>query len=1049
MVSPMLLIAVPLAVAFLLPVIDHLGRTATRVVHLATLAFGIVVAGDWLYRLAGGAATAEILTGGWPPPFGINLRLGTAEAVLVLLAYLTAFVAALYLADREEESNVRGTVIQTVLVVGAIGLIMTRDLFNTFVFLEISGIGTYALVVFGREKSGLEAGFKYMVLGSVASIFVLLGVAFLYKLTGTLNLDDMAGKLSQAMVAGSGLILLLLLVGMIAELKLFPLNGPAIDLYDGAEPGVMALLVGTTVNAVFYTFAKMTALYEGSQWVEAITVVGMLTFVIANLFAIRQKKVRRMLGYSSSAQLGLLVFLLPFVRSGEILASTVGLLVVNHTLAKAALLWLAGIEGNEELDGWRGAFATRPLLRVGLVVAVLAMVGLPPFPGFWGKWHALVGLARGGHPWWITILLLGSLLEFVYYFGWLRRVFDGIQERAEALRPLKWTEVAGVVGFTVLLFFGVRMLGEAWGSVAALALAAVGVVLVLASVIPGRMQAAVVLLAVAATAWRLWGTQLVLSDFRGLILTVVLFGAMVVSLAGLGLPAPRKSYWGVFLILVGSIVAMIETTSLLGFFAGWEIMTWSSYLLVSSSQKGSRPAFLYMVFSGGAGFLVLGGLMVALGGGVQTLAGLTTLTGAAALSAWALLAAGFAVKAAAWGAHIWAPDAYAESPDLFTPFLSGVISKLPIFGLGVVAAAIAAPAISYLGRAFDPTHILAWVGGLTAFGMTLLAVFQEDAKRLLAYSSVGQVGYIILGLAVMSPLGWTAALYHVVNHLLFKGLLFLAVAGVIYRVGSRQFSSMGGLIKRMPFSFVSVLIGIIALAGVPPLSGFAGKWLLYEALMERGWLLLTAFMMFSSVIAFLYCFRLIHSIFLGQLKTVHRDVREAPWPLITAQYLLVIPILVLSVRPRWLLDPLQRLVADRFGSSTLQAVGDNTLVSSFGYFNAIAILVLVIVLFVGLLIFLLTAGPRAKKVGPLDIVYAGEVPPPPEELHYAWAFFRPYQRAFQPVLRGAVSAFWRDVADVSEAIADAGRRFYTGNAQTYVLYAFLLVLALAGIGLAR
>jgi len=378
-----------------------------------------------------------------------------------------------------------------------------------------------------------------------------------------------------------------------------------------------------------------------------------------------------------------------------------------------------------------------------------------------------------------------------------------------------------------------------------------------------------------------------------------------------------------------------------------------------------------------------------------------------------------------------------------------VISKLPIFGLAAVVARIAVPTLATAAGSLSAAHLLGWLGGLTAFGMTLLAVFQEDMKKLLAYSSVGQVGYVVLAMALMTPLGWTAALYYAVNHFLFKGLLFLAVAGVIYRTGVRTFADVGGLIRRMPASFIAVLIGIIALAGVPPLSGFAGKWLLYEALMDKGWLFLTAFMMFASVIAFLYCFRLIHSIFLGQLKDEHRQVREAPWPLLLAELLMIVPILVLSVRPRVLVEPLQHLVTGVFGVPGVRFASATTMTTSFGYFNAAAMMAMVVVLVVVLLVILVTAGAKPTKVNQLDIVYSGELPPSPEEVQYAWAFYRPYEKAFAPLLKARVTAFWNGVVDVVEGIADAGRRFYTGNAQTYVLYSVLFILVLAAFGLAR
>jgi len=1055
-VNPILLIATGLGAAFLLPVFDRAGRATARGVHYIVLLFGLFVSGSWIHALLGGAPAAEITTGGWPPPIGINLRFGLSESVLVGLAYLTALVAAFYLAHHEEDSSLKSLVIQLTLVVGATGLIMTRDLFNTFVFLEISGIGSYAILSFGREKRGLEAGFKYMLLGSTASVFVLLGVAFLYKLTGTLNIDDMTARLAGGpAVAGMGIVLLLLMAGLMAELKLFPFNGPAIDIYEGAEPGVIALLVGTTVNALLFTFFKILGLYEGGNWAVTISAVGMLTFVLANLFATRQENFRRMLGYSSSAQLGLLVFLMPFVRSGVIPLSAAALLLINHTLAKAALLWLSGIHGGEKLDDWRGAFGSSGVLRLCLAIAVLAIAGLPPFPGFWGKWQTLSGLATGGAWQWMIPLLIGSLLEFVYYFGFLRRVLERRPGDVPARRPSRaLSESAGVLLYSLLalsigmytgkdIFVGVPRSALVW-------LCSLGLALVFLRALPERIKAAAALAGLSWAAYLLLGQggSCPLWSLEGFFLLTVFTGAILIAVAGMGFPAGRRSFWGLFLILSASIAGVFISSGLLGFFVSWEVMTWSSYLLICQGRNGSRPGYLYMIFSGAAGFLVLGGLMTAIGAGAGTIPGLADLSGGIALAVWSLLAAGFAIKAAAWGVHIWAPGAYSEAPDLLTPFLSGVLSKAPIFGLAAVAARVGAPGILHFGRNIGAFHVLAWVGGATAFGMTLLAVFQEDAKRLLAYSSVGQVGYLILAIAVMTPLGWSAGLWQVVNHMLFKGLLFLAVAGVVYRTGTRSFAEMGGLITKMPLSFISVLIGIIALSGVPPLSGFAGKWLLYEALLERGWLLLAGLAMFASVIAFLYCFRLIHSIFLGQLKAENEAVREAPISILVSQYLMIAGIMVLSIRPRLLLEPVGRLVSSFFGSDALAFEAAGRISSSVGYFNAMAIMVLVCVLFVGLLAFLLFFGPKSRKLRRMDIVYAAEIPPPPEEIHYAWAFFKPYERAFAPLLPPRVTAFWDSVRDVTMSIADAGRRFYTGNAQTYLLYTLLFILVLAGLGLA-
>jgi len=1045
-VDPILLIAVPLGIAFLLPLVDRLGRAASRWVHFLTLVFYTGAAASWALALHKGTVAAkDIITASWPPPVGINLHMGLAEAVILSLAGITGICAALYLVPREEKPSIRSIVLQVLLLAGTAGLTLTRDIFNMFVFLEITSISTFAIVLLGKEKKALEAGFKYMILGGIASVLLLLGIAFLYKTTGTLNMADMAAKLPALFTGGAAAALVFLFVCMVIELKGFPLNGPAIDLYEGVEPGVMALIVGTTLNAVLFAFWKILPLFGGAAWEGVIMTSGMATFVLGNLFATRQKKVRRMLGYSSSAQVGLLVFMLPLLRNHVVTLAALGLLLLNHTLAKASLLWFTGIHEEEEIGGWRGAFANNPLLRILFGASVLAIAGLPPFPGFWGKWYALAGMARSPYAWWILPLLLGSLLEFVYYFRWLKESARGVEPARSEVVPFSLSAPPAI--FTAIgLVLGIRALyGPALGvsSQAWLWMWAGGILLA-AAFLPERVQAGLSFLAVLLGSILLYSSgALALHTLSGFFTSLVVIGALVFSLARLGIPALHRNYHGLFLLLAGSLLIVLKTDSLLGFFAGWELMTWTSYFLVRQGKKGPAASYLYILFSGAAGFLVLGGLMTAVAGGAVTISGLGALRGNTALWAWILLAAGLAVKVGSWGAHIWAPESYSEAPDVFTPFLSGVISKIPVFAFLAVAAKIALPGVTTTLGTLDPAWVLGWIGGLTAFGMTLLAVFQDDMKKLLAYSSLGQVGYIVLGFAMMSSLGWTAALYHSLNHLLFKGLLFVTIAGVIYRTGTRSLSDLGGLITRMPFSFFAVLIGIITLSGVPPLSGFAGKWLLYQAGIQKGWYLLTALAMFASILAFPYLFKLIHSIFLGQLKREHREIREAPKAVVLSQWILIAGIMLLSVAPGTVLVPIQEAVKAFFGKAAFTTATATELATDLGYFHAMGVMSMVVVLAVIVLAGILFFLPKhTTKVKQLDIVYSGEVPPPPEEIQYAQNFFRPFERAYSPVLLPRVKAFWKSFSESVLSLAEAGRRLYTGDGQTYILYALGVVLFL-------
>ncbi len=1052
MVSPVLFIAVPLGAAFLLPVLHRSGERSARWLAGLTLAFVLGGVAAWFPALRGGA-TLSLTTGGWPAPFGIALRFGFSEAVLIALAAATAlgsFGAVSARAGREGAGSGRGLVLVLLMVVGANGLIMTRDLFNTFVFLEIVSIATYALAATGEESRGLEAGFKYMFLGAVASAFILIGIAMLYRVTGTLSIDAVAESLAEAARAPAapvlGAVMLFLFAGLLVELKVFPLNGPAIDLYDGVHPAVMALTVGTAVNASVYAFWKLMPVFAAVDMTQLLVVTGAATFVLSNLFALRQRRVRRMLGYSTSAQMGLIVMLLPLAHAGHVPASAVGLLLVSHAVAKAGLLWFAGA-GGERIEDWRGALAGSPGAKLTLAALVLTIVGMPPFPGFWAKWDALVALARGPYAWWIVPVLVGSLLEFIYYFRWVRMAGEPAQTDADNA-PIEGLVPSHVFALAVTaagIALSARLATSSTDAV--LMLAGAGLALLIAGRLPGRFLQTLSLAVLGGASWLLYEAgRLTPVSMTGFFMLVVLIGAFAVMLAGIGIPPGRRRYHGLFLLLVSSLVLLVDARSPLGFFAGWELMTWTSYLLVAEGDRSARPAYRYMLFSGAAGFLVFGGLLVAMGGGVSTIGDFARLTGPHALWTALLLGAGFAVKAASAGAHVWAPDAYAESPDLLSAFLSGVVSKMPLFGIVLFGARLVAggdPLV--VGGAYGPGYALAWLGAITAIGMTLYAALQEDAKRLLAYSSVGQIGYAIVGFALMSPLGWTAALYHAINHLLIKLLLFLSIAAVIHRTGTRNMYETGGLIKRMPAQYIAVLIGIIALSGVPPLSGFAGKWLIYNALMEQGWYFITGVLMFASVIAFLYLFRLINTIFLGQLKPEHREVREAPFPFVAAQAVLVLAIMGLSMFPDALLKVVTVMIFPFFKAQGVHFARDGSLLAELGYLNAFGVMSMVMGLFAIFFAWVLFLGPRTSKVRQLDIVTAAEEPPPPEEIHYAYDFYRPYKRAFAPVLRVSAERGWRRAMNALGAVADYGRRFYTGDAQTYLLYAvaFLVIAAAA------
>ncbi len=1067
MVEPVYIIAIALGAAFLLPLIERLGRSAADAVLLLALASIAFISGQWLHSLLfEGAGTAQIFTAGFKPPFSINLRIGLEESLLLTAVNLLAFLGGVYMLRDLREKGSRAQILFLLMALGMNGIVMTRDIFNMFVFIEILGISSYGLIGMDLRMKQLTAGFKYAIAGGIASIFLLLGIVFLYGYTGTLNIDGIASN--NALTSGRVAVhiaLFLTFFALLVEMKQFPANGWALDVYEAAHPGVSAMISAGSSGAILFALYKILPI-GGEPWYRIVSLAGITTFIASNLMALMQRRTRRMLGYSSLGQMGLMLAVLglgPKIGPPRLLM-ILGFLFINHLMAKAGLFWLAGLVKRDDIEGWR-ILSGRPLHLFLMGLFILSLLGVPPFPGFWGKWSLIMALAEKGMMLGMGAVLLGSLLEASYLLRWLGYAVRGRVMRKDAAghheiddmidtyldgdggapsgpdgrerhAPL-WIFAGVMAAAAVLVPY--RFLPDAWYLHATLL---AGLALFLLDWLPSKVKGLLTLAAAAYFSYRLLpgltGFQLFFNAF-------FLGSGMILLIATLNRRGRSVGFYPLILLLLGSLSSLATTSNILVFFVSWEIMTVSSYLLILRGKGAEMPALRYAVFSLGGAFLLLAGIAIAhtasgFGSNFAILKG----TGEYQTAVYILFATGFLVKLAAIGLHVWAPGAYTESDDDVTPVVSGVLSKAGVLGFIILLTRIGAARIGPIGLNTG----LGWIGVATAFFATLYAVFQEDAKRLLAWSSVGQVGYIVLGLAAMSHLGWVSALYHTANHLLFKGLLFLAIAGVIYRTGTRKMYEMGGLIKRMPLSFISVLMGIIALSGVPPLTGFGGKWLLYEALIERGWYLQTAVAFMASTIAFLYCFRLIHSVFLGQPKPRFKEIREAPVWFLVPQYILIILIMGASLFPARLIKPISKAVAPVFEATLVWKGG--TALSTLGYWNGTVLMLIVMAVFGLVFILLALAGPRPQRVKQFNIVYAAERPESPETTHYAYRFFSPYERAMGPLLRPLVWRFWAGVSEWSHTAADALRQIYTGNMQTYVIYIFvfglLLYLLSKGVG---
>ncbi|QRM54390.1 proton-conducting transporter membrane subunit [Sinorhizobium sp. BG8] len=1016
LLQPLNIFLLGLGGGFLIPLLYRIAKPLPAVGFVVALAGMTAISAVCLWRLLHGGPTIEIFTAGSMPPFSINLRFGRWEGFFSLCVNVVALLGAWHQWDRLRTSY-PALLLYLILVMGINGMVMTRDLFNQFVFLEIMSIGTYGLLGFERKPSALAASFKYIMATVIASSFFLLGAGLLYHVTGTLNIDEMIAN--RTLITGpiGTTALLFVLACLILELKPFPANGWGLDVYENASGGLAALVSVGVSAGVFFALFKLLPLFTDHLGILALS--GGVTFLFSNLIGLRQTSVQRMLGYSSIAQMGLLMFalsLLTQLGANQALPLVVGGLFINHLFAKAGLFWLAGIVERDEINGWAAVAGNRWVLSV-LAMLLVSIAGLPPFPGFWAKWELVMRATAGQQFVWVAVILIGSLLEAAYMFRWFRmaRGSPGTQ----ATIPAEPGRLVPAMTAAALLFASGYVMANLSGTVSLPLVIPLGIgaAIFLFDRLPGQAKSVLMLLSVGLAGW--W----IVRDTTGineLFAATLLAGGLVVGFAGLYREDARPGFHALMTVLLLSIASLLQASTSLEFFFHWEMITLSSYFLIAQGRNAESHTLPFLLFSLASAYcLVAGFALAASANGTTELAALET-AGRAAVPAFVLLAVGFLIKAGAVGFHVWLPGAYAEADDDMSAMLSAVISKVAVFGLFMVTyLAIRSEA------GLSMAHVMGWIGVLTTIGGAVMALQQTDVKRLLAYSSMSQIGYIVTAIALMSHLGWVTALYLVANHLMVKGILFLAVAGVILRTGTRLLDRTGGLGAKMPFTFAASIVALVSMSGLPPLAGFGGKWLLLSAMVDKGWLALAVLTVLATFIGFLYMFRLGYAVFLGPPQIPQGSIREAPLALLLPQYVLLAGILVLSFYPKLVMDPVSAAI-DPFFASTLVWQG-MSLETIYGYWNPIPVMGAAAAAAAVLLVLFLLAYKMGRGASL------------PTGVSHFYAFHR---SVLAPLVTPLANWLWAGVCDLVLGAAGLARRVYTGNGQTYALQVLYYVIAL-------
>ena len=442
-----------------------------------------------------------------------------------------------------------------------------------------------------------------------------------------------------------------------------------------------------------------------------------------------------------------------------------------------------------------------------------------------------------------------------------------------------------------------------------------------------------------------------MSAFILLFITGSVFLVSIYSLSYFSRDNNPKEYPAFLLLALGGACGVVIADHFLLFLIFWEIVTVSLYFLIGTGGKDARKGATktFAILGGADGCLLLGiglcwfmtksftisGLNIPINGWMPGIAFLLMMTGAIA-------------KAGAMPLHTWIPAAAVSAPPPVMAVLPASIDKL----LGIFLLIRISTSIFIITPGLG--LVLMIIGAVTIIAAVMVAMVQHDLRRLLSYHAISQVGYMVLGIGTMSPIGLAGALFHMLNNSIYKSCLFLSCGAVKKRTGTTNLADLGGLAKVMPLTFIACLISSLAISGVPPFNGFTSKWLIYQGILETGlkgsYIFLVA-AMFGSVLTLASFLKVIYSVFLGP-KTLKTEQVKKDVPVTMAVPMLLLALLCL-IFGIWYALPLNNMIIPAIGASVV--IGGS-------WSSTMASLLMAAGIILGLLVYLLGRLKKSARV---------------------------------------------------------------------------------------
>jgi formate hydrogenlyase subunit 3/multisubunit Na+/H+ antiporter MnhD subunit len=888
------------------------------------------------------------------------------------------------------------------LMIGSmLGLATAHEFGNFYVFWELMTWTSYLLVIHEQTSKALRAGFIYFLMCASGAYIMHFGILLVHAQVGSFEFAVVADKVGSIDATVGAIAMFCFFIGFAVKAGFVPLHSWLPLAHPEAPSSISAPLSGILTKAGIFGMVKILMVVFGASALARfggpgievgplMVLLGCATLIYGEVMALIQTELKRMLAYSTLAQIGEIAAILGI---GTTLATTASLLhVSNHAVMKTLLFFAAGAfilqTGRRHLADLAGLGRVMPITAGCYALATVAIMGLPPFSGFISKFLMITAAAAAGRIDVAALILVGSIVAAFYYLRIVRILFfQPYEGPAVKEAPASMLAAIGILA-AIIVFGGVapQLQIDAVSAVGNLVAARAGLPPV---VIPDLLivwpAAALIATLGGVAVWLLgktspaFATRLAIAVPAAAFVAVLLqpdrydglsfaFALLVSGLGTLNMayatgylahhPHAQHRFYAAFSLMMAGLLGMAGSHDFFNFFAFWELMSsWALYvaLVHEENEDARREAFKYFIFNTvGASFMFLGIAMFGSAAGSFDFASVAK-AAPAMTTAWAggalvLVLVGMLMKAAMLPIRIDYQMHPATAPTPVSGYISAMLLKSGPYGvLKLMALFAGATLLDRLGLVDGQSVVgntIAIIGGVTVLYAGAMAVVQTGIKRLLIYSTVCQLGYITMALALGTTLGVAGGLMHFVNHMMLKDVLFLCAGAIMVTSHARTLDELGGLGRKMPITFGIFLFAGLSLAGIPPLNGFGSKWLIYVAAFESGHYVLGIFAMVASLFTLAAILKFAHAAFMGSPGAAAEHAQEAPAVMLVPMIVLAAGCFTVGMLPGLLLVPIAA-IQQELGMVPIAATWTGPLPSAGGWHPALLSILLAVLTGIG------------------------------------------------------------------------------------------------------